>query len=158
MGSGMKSITDQGELSRLGAALGAIADLREEETLSLCREVVEAAFPDSVGHSVLEVLLHSDEPLRLIDIAIRCDRGKRSILPDGKVRSVVDRLAKVGVLVNLGTAEKPRYSLDKGDKRVQILRRMYSSIRYEANQRDTEAHTLATAPVRVSGRPGSHSA
>lgn len=116
----------------VGAALGAVVDVREAETLSLCREVVEAAFPDSVGHSILEVLLSSSEPLRLIDIATRCERGKHSVLPDGKIRRVVNHLASIGMLANVGTSGRPRYSLDKNDRRVQVLKRMYSSIRYES--------------------------
>jgi len=120
------------ELTRMGAALGAMANLREEETLSLCREILEAAFPDSLGHDVIHVLLHAKEPLHLIDIAVRCGQQKRAILPNGNLRTIMDKLVKCGILVNLGPPEKPRLILNQSDTRVQILRRMYGSMKFES--------------------------
>ncbi len=116
---------DSEEFRRLGAVLAALVDLREAEILSSCREVIDAAFADSAGGWVMEVLRRSSEPLSLRQLAARCKSGKRSVLPEGRVRMVVDGLSRAGMLVNLGTPEKPRYSLDGEDRRVRVLEKIY---------------------------------
>ena len=127
---------DSEEFRKLGAVLAALVAVREEEIVSCFREVIDAAFADSPGRLVLEVLRGSVEPLSLRAIASRCGCGKRSVLPEGGVRVVVERLGSAGIVVNLGTPEKPRYSLDAGDKRVQILEKIYGPIRF-VNQSGT---------------------
>ena len=47
----------------------------------------------------------------------------------------MSRLLEAGIVVNLGTEEKPRYLLDAGDKRVRILAKIYGPI-----------HVLQTRP------------
>ena len=113
------------EMTGLGAALGAMADLREQETLSLCKDILEASFADSIGHSVIDVFLNARRPLHLIDIAVQCGQRKRSVLPNGTVRAVIDRLMTTGMIMNLGTPERPRLVLNRDDGRVRILKRMY---------------------------------
>jgi hypothetical protein len=73
-----------------------LADMKEEQILSICREILDSAFPDSVGHVIVDVLIRATAPMALIEVAAKCGRGKRSILPDGSVRIVIDRLVKVG--------------------------------------------------------------
>ena len=68
--------------------------------------------------------------MSLTEIAAKCGRGKRSILPDGSVRIVLDRLLKVGMVINHGSLKKPRYTLDRGDIRVRTLIKMYA--RYDS--------------------------
>jgi len=121
---------DREELHRLGLALSALADMREEEILSICRQILDTAFPDSIGHDITQVLIHAREPLRLREIAVRCASGRRSILPYGRLRIVIERLVAVGMVINHGTPEKPRYSLDRNDPRVQTLVRMYGPVQF----------------------------
>jgi hypothetical protein len=121
---------DSEEFRRLGAVLAALVAIREEEIVSCICEVVDAAFADLPGRLVLEILCGSVEPLSLKAIAARCGCGRRSVLPEGRVRIVVERLSGAGIVVNRGTPEKPRYSLDAGDKRVQILEKIYGPIRF----------------------------
>jgi hypothetical protein len=120
---------DSEEFRKLGAVLAALVEVREAEIVSACKEVMDAAFPDSVGRLVIQALREAREPLNLRAIADRCDTGRRSVLPEGRVRVVVSRLAKAGIVVNVGTEEKPRYLLDEGDKRVRILAKLYGPIR-----------------------------
>ncbi|MDA4134104.1 MAG: hypothetical protein OK441_00860 [Thaumarchaeota archaeon] len=121
---------DSEEFRKLGAVLAALVAVREEEIASCCREVIDAAFADSPGRQVLEILRGSDEPLSLRDIASKCGSGKRSVLPEGRVRTVMVRLGRAGIVVNRGTPQKPRYSLDAGDRRVEILKKIYGPIRF----------------------------
>jgi hypothetical protein len=101
------------QYGRLGAMLAALVDIREEEIVSCCREVVDAAFSDSIGRLVLETLLDSYEPMSLGAIAAKCSSGKRSVLPRGRVRIVIERLEKAGTLINIGSEEgKRQYVLD----------------------------------------------
>ncbi len=121
---------DSEELRKIGAVLAALVAVREEEIVSCFREVIDAAFADSPGSLVLEILRGSVEPLSLKAIAASSGYGRRSVLPEGRVRIVVERLGRAGIVVNRGTPEKPRYSLDAGDKRVQILEKIYGTIRF----------------------------
>ena len=116
---------DSEEFRRLGAFLAALVAVREEEVVSCFRELIEAAFADSPGRLVLEILRGSVEPLSLRAIASRCRSGRRSVLPEGKVRTVVERLGRAGIVVNRGTPEMPRYTLDAGDRRVLVLEKIY---------------------------------
>ena len=45
---------------------------------------------------------------------------------------MVDELERTGMLVNAGASDKPRYVLDRGDRRVEILGKIYGPVRYEA--------------------------
>jgi hypothetical protein len=121
---------DSEEIRKLGAVVAALVAVREEEIVSCIREMIDAAFADSPGRLVLEILRGSVEPLSLKAIAARCGCGRRSVLPEGRVRIVVERLGRAGIVANRGTPEKPRYSLDAGDKRVQILEKIYGPIRF----------------------------
>ena len=47
---------DSEEFRRLGAVLAALVAVREEEVVSCFRELIEAAFADSPGRLVLEIL------------------------------------------------------------------------------------------------------
>jgi hypothetical protein len=136
-----------GDLGRLGAALGTLADLREAETLSLCREVMEAAFADSIGHAVISALLRSPRPIRLIDLAVQCGRGRRSILPNGEIRVVVDRLIETSAVVIAGGPGRPRYSLNRGERHAEVLSRMYNTVRYETAGRIPERRTGGSPDV-----------
>jgi hypothetical protein len=127
---------DSEEFRRLGAVLAALVAVREEEIVSCFRELVEAALADSPGRLVLETLHGSVEPLSLRAIASRCGSGRRSVLPEGKVRIVVERLGRAGMVVNRGTPKKPMYSLDAGDKHVQFLEKIHGPIRF-VNQSGT---------------------
>jgi hypothetical protein len=120
---------DSEEFRRLGAVLAALVAVREEEVVSCFRELIEAAFADSPGRLVLEILRGSVEPLSLRAIASRCRSGRRSVLPEGKVRTVVERLGRAGIVVNRGTPEMPRYTLDAGDRRVLVLEKIYGPTR-----------------------------
>jgi hypothetical protein len=120
---------DSEEFRRLGAVLAALVAVREEEVVSCFRELIEAAFADSPGRLVLEILRGSVEPLSLRAIASRCRSGRRSVLPEGKVRTVVERLGRAGIVVNRGTPEMPRYTLDAGNRRVLVLEKIYGPTR-----------------------------
>ncbi|MDA4137420.1 MAG: hypothetical protein OK449_10540 [Thaumarchaeota archaeon] len=121
---------DSLKFSRIGPVLAVLVDIREEEILSLCRELLDTAFPDSAGKHVIAAMLRASGTMSLREIASGCDRGRRAIMPDGELRAAVERMAREGIIVNKGTPEKPRYSLDGGDRRVQMLRRMYGPMRF----------------------------
>lgn len=122
------------EMRKLGAVLAALVEVREEEILSSCKDVLDAAFSDSVGRMVIDVLLASQQPLSLRSIAAKCDSGRRSVLPEGPVRRVVDRLAAFGIVVNLGSSDRPRYLLNDDDRRVQYLQKMYGPLHFAAGR------------------------
>lgn len=106
---------------RLGAVIEALASVKEDEIVMYLSEVLEAAFADSIGWVVMDVLLESWEPLSLSAIAERCGCGRRSILPNGEIRSVVNGLVDTGILVNLGTQQRPGYQLNEADGRVRMV-------------------------------------
>ena len=121
---------DKEELVRVSHVLSALASLREEEVLSTCRDILEDVFSDSAEYVVIGVLLAARGPLCLREIAAKSDRGKRSVLPNGNIRLVIERLASTGMVVNRGTTERPRYSLDRSDSRVRVLAKMYGPLRF----------------------------
>jgi len=63
------------------------------------------------------------------EIAAKCERGKRSILPGGSIRIAIEWLVKVGRVLNNGTRQRPRYSLERNDSRAQALIKMYDRVR-----------------------------
>ena len=52
-----ESAYDSEEFRRLGAVLAALVSVHEEEMVSSCREVIDAAFSDSPARTVIETLL-----------------------------------------------------------------------------------------------------
>jgi hypothetical protein len=130
MAEARRSGLDSLKFRRIGPAIAVLVDLREEELLSLCKELLDAAFSDSAGKLVIEAMLHASGTMSLRDIALSCDKGRRAIMPDGELRAAVERMVRAGMLLNKGTTEKPRYSLDRGDRRVQVLQRMYGPVRF----------------------------
>ena len=104
-------------------------DLREVETLAIFGEVIQAAFAGTIGYAVISALAGTPRPLRLIDIAIECKKGKRSTLPGGEVRRVVERLIRAGVVVRTGGPGRPRYALDRRSRPAEVWLRMNRIVR-----------------------------
>jgi hypothetical protein len=126
---------DRREFSRIGPALAILVDVREDEILSLCKELLDEAFHDSAAKLVIDAMLHVRTTMSLRDIALSCDRGRRAIMPTGELRTALERMESAGMIVNNGTTQKPRYSLDEGDRRVQMLQRMYGQVRLHGQGR-----------------------
>ena len=116
---------DKEELRRIGLGLLALANMREEEIISRCMRIVGAGFPDSMGHTVIAALLRVGKPLCLSELATTCKASRRSVWPGSRVRVIIESLEKNGMVVNLGTRERPRYSLRKDSEEAEMLEKMF---------------------------------
>lgn len=67
-------------------------------------------------------------------IAARCNVSKRHVMPQGEMRVVLDRLAQAELVVKAGNEAKPRYLLNRIDKRVQVLWKIYRPLYYETRR------------------------
>ena len=123
----MAEVDDGGEteLRRIGLGLLALADKREEEIISKCMRIVGAGFPDSMGHTVISALLRAGKPLCLSELATTCKASRRSVWPGSRVRVIIESLERNGMVVNLGTPERPRYSLRKDSDEAEMLQKMF---------------------------------
>ena len=96
------------------------ADLLEE-----VREVTDVAFGDSPEHRLLRVLANAKEALPLYEISVRSIASRRAVLGSGRLRLVLERMEKAGLLNNVGTLQRPRYQLNPKDDKARLLASLF---------------------------------
>jgi hypothetical protein len=127
----LKSATDEGRvqerylLAMVQAEFQAALRVREERFTSSIAAVYNTLFAGTPGHTLMRVLLGSG-PLSPKNLADACGYGKRSILEGGSIRKLVERLQQTGIVVNLGSQARPRFSLVQDELLKSALRKLYA--------------------------------
>jgi hypothetical protein len=88
----------------------AVRERREEGFTSSVSTICGALLAETPGYTALHVMLHSP-PLSLRRIAVACGYGRRSVLREGSIRNALERLQRAGVVINVGTQTRPRFTL-----------------------------------------------
>jgi hypothetical protein len=129
----LKSATDEGRagerylLAMMQAEFQTALRVREERFTSSIAIVYDTLFAGTPGHVLMRVLLGSS-PLSLKGLADECGYGRRSILEGGSIRKLVDRLQQAGIVVNLGSQARPRFSLVQDESLKSALRKLYAQL------------------------------
>jgi len=95
------------------------------------RAIAEGVYSDTAEHRLIGALLEAHEPLTLGDIATRCRVSRDLLQPNGRVRRALDRMERQGMVENLGHDARPRYALNRGNLKAQLISKIFESPRRE---------------------------
>lgn len=98
----------------------------EADGIESTRRVVVLAFGRTIEFSLAKVLASAQNPLSLSEISARCGASKREVLEPGRLRLALDRMERVGVVINVGTRPRPLYQLNLLNGEAKILASMLS--------------------------------
>jgi hypothetical protein len=117
------------EWERKQAIAGAMVDFLEGWVVrELClrfRIMAEAVYSETLEQRLLGVLLDEDSPQSLQAIASKCGVSRALMLPERRLRKVIERMEKSGIVSRSGPEDKPRYSLNRGSLTCQLLRKVF---------------------------------
>ncbi|MDE1852143.1 MAG: hypothetical protein KGI38_00130 [Thaumarchaeota archaeon] len=131
-------------LRSFGRAFRMVEAWVEADLLELARQATEAVFGDSPEFRLARALANAQEALPLYEISIRSNAGRRAVLGSGQLRLALERMEKSGVLVNVGTRQRPRFQLNPKDDKARLL----ASLFVEGGDANILAETLVPAHPR----------
>ena len=119
------------EVSRsLGKTLWMVEVFVRADVIDDAKEAVRIAFGDSLEYRLVSVLANSEHALPLSEIRQRCQAGRRAMLREGRLRLIMERMERFGVLINIGSPGRPRYQLNLLDEGAKMLVSMLSEKRH----------------------------
>jgi len=89
------------------------------------RNIAECLYSETAEHRLTRALLKSDDPLSLTEMATRCGVSNDLLYPNGRIRRALERLERQGMVTNRGREGKPRYSLNRGNLKVQLISKIF---------------------------------
>jgi uncharacterized DUF497 family protein len=90
------------------------------------REALKIVIGDLPERRLVSVLSSTRDALPLSVISARCGVSRRAVLESGKLRLALIRMEKSRILVNLGTAERPRYRLNSEEPIAKLVASLFS--------------------------------
>lgn len=99
---------------------------KEDELCGRFRVISGSLFRETPEFRLARVLVEASEPLKLSEIAARCGVSRDLVLREGRIRRAIGRMERAGLVLNVGSDDRPRYRLDQTNSAVQLLGRVYS--------------------------------
>ena len=84
-------------------------------------KLMASVFSGSPELRLLEVLARAQEALDFSEIAVRCSVSRNELLRAGRVRLALVRMETSGIVLNVGTKQRPRLQLNLSSKEAKVL-------------------------------------
>jgi hypothetical protein len=114
---------------RKQAIAGAMADFLEglvvRDICSFFRTMTESVYCDTFEHRLLKAFIEADGPQSLQAMAARCGVSRALMLPEKRLRRVVERMIRSELVVRSGPEDKPRYALNRRSGTGQLLLKVF---------------------------------
>jgi len=105
------------EWERKEAMAAAMVDFLEgwvvRELYLRFRAINDAVYLGTFEHNLLKALVESEKPQSLQEIASKCGVSRALVLPERRLRRVIERMERSGMLSRSGPEDRPRYSLKR---------------------------------------------
>lgn len=98
------------------------ADLRETT-----RKMMATTFGASSEYRLIATLAKATEPLHLSEIAVRAGATRRAISPEGELRQTLMRMERVGMVINVGLADRPLYQMNLLNDESRLLMSIFEN-------------------------------
>lgn len=86
------------------------------------RNSMAAVFGPSLEFKLAQVLAGATSPLQLSETMVRTGSTRRALSPSGCLRRSIERMERLGLVINAGSHRKPLYKLNppKGEPKLLI--------------------------------------
>jgi hypothetical protein len=108
-------------LRSFGRAFRLVEAWVEADLVETARRAAEAGFGGSVEFMLVSVLANAESPLPLYEFSVRCRSSRRAVLRFGRLRLALERMEKSGLVINLGSIQRPRYQLNLINDEARLL-------------------------------------
>jgi hypothetical protein len=89
------------------------------------RMMAETVYSETFEHRLLKAFIDADSPQSLQAIAARCGVSRALMLPEKRLRRVVERMVRSEIIVSSGPDDKPRYALNRASGTGQLLLKVF---------------------------------
>jgi hypothetical protein len=97
------------------------ADMLESTTRTMI-----VVFGDSPEFRLVEALARAQEALKLSEISSRCGSSERDVSRVGRLRLALARMERSGIVINVGTVQRPRFQLNLVTDEGKLLLSLFS--------------------------------
>jgi hypothetical protein len=113
-------------LRSFGRAFRIVEALVKADLLDETKNAANIVFGDSPEYRLVNVLTNAQQPLPLCEVRVRCRAGRRAVLREGRVRLSLERMERFGVVINVGSHERPRYQMNLLDDKAKLLMSIFT--------------------------------